>query len=176
MSRVYVASSTTLRLLEASTFCKTIAYPWNAELLIAPAVAPVSAKLFCPQWSRPYCMAQLHLLETLMAASSLPNVNGLRKSSFEADQQHFSFAVKLIIKIHSITFSVNQIFAVLFRKILEDSVVHTLDNLQQWFCYWNQDNLLQWFLSLPNIYIYIIWSKHSGWETFQLISCICWEI
>jgi hypothetical protein len=47
-----------------------------------------------------------------------------RKSFFEADERRLSFAVTLIIKIRSITFSVNQIFTVkaniLFKQILQD--------------------------------------------------------
>ncbi len=51
-----------------------------AELLIARAVARVSVQMFCSQCSRPHCMGQLNLLETLLAADlrrSLPTVNGL---------------------------------------------------------------------------------------------------
>ncbi len=39
-----------------------------AELLIAHAVARVSVQMFFSQCSRPHCMKQLNLLETLLAA------------------------------------------------------------------------------------------------------------
>ena len=39
-----------------------------AELLLARAVAQVLAQIFCPQCSRLHCLAQLNLLETLLAA------------------------------------------------------------------------------------------------------------
>ena len=54
-----------------------------AELLLACAVAQVSAQIFCPQCSRLHCLAQgaqLNSLKTLLAADlrcSLPTVNGL---------------------------------------------------------------------------------------------------
>ena len=39
-----------------------------AKLLLARAVAQVLAQIFCPQCSRLHCLAQLNLLETLLAA------------------------------------------------------------------------------------------------------------
>ncbi len=51
-----------------------------AELRIARAVARVSVQVFCSQCSRPHCMEQLNMLETLPAADLkrfLPTVNGL---------------------------------------------------------------------------------------------------
>jgi hypothetical protein len=40
-----------------------------AELRIARAVARVSAQMLCSQCSRPHCIEQLDLLETLLAAN-----------------------------------------------------------------------------------------------------------
>ncbi len=71
-----------------------------AELRIARAFARVSVQMFCSQCSRPHCIEQLNLLETLLAADlrrSLPTVNSLQESFFEADEQHLSFPVTLII-------------------------------------------------------------------------------
>ena len=39
-----------------------------AELLLARAIAQVSAQIFCPQFSRLHCLAQVNFLETLLAA------------------------------------------------------------------------------------------------------------
>ncbi len=73
------------------------------------------------------------------------------KPFFEADERYLSFAVTLIIQIHTIPFSANQIFTVeafiLFRQILED-IMRFVDTLV---------NLLQGFFLLLNIYHLIEW-------------------
>jgi hypothetical protein len=57
----------------------------------------------------------------------------------EAGEQYLSFAITLIIWIHSISFTVNQVLTVeaniLFRQMFEDRiwVVDTRDDLQQGF-------------------------------------------
>ncbi len=73
----------------------------------------------------------------------------------EAGGRHLSFAITLIILIHSIPFTVNQVFTtveanILFRQILEDRiwVVDTRNNLRHGFFLKKRDNLLQGFFSL----------------------------
>ena len=77
---MYVASFTTVCWLDASTFRRRLHTAGVAELRLARAVAQVSAQIFCPKCSRLHCLAQLNLMETLLAADLrrfLPTVNGL---------------------------------------------------------------------------------------------------
>ncbi len=68
MSGLYVASSTTARWFMQAHFERRLHTDEVAELRIVCAVARVLVQLFCSQCSRPHCIEQLDLLETLLAA------------------------------------------------------------------------------------------------------------